>query len=189
MKLVASDDPTTIIEHVDRFAEGGKYNHLKFGEATKDNLVVVFASDENLLAKPDILALQGKAVCVVFPDRNDGWNTISFQYKGILHRFPRDGCPKYLSATSKLMPWFEVTPPTAVPSPIWVSYGTAVFIVSPAANNVDSLKKAVKAKWDASNPRNVLNIFNLTVKDDMGKVLRGGEQLRSNSEETPYIVA
>jgi hypothetical protein len=72
--------------------------------------------------------------------------------------------------------------------PLWVKYGTAVFKVSPATNDVDSLKEAVKAKWDASNPGNVLNIFTLTVKNCSGTVLEVDSLLQSNTKDTAYIV-
>ena len=70
----------------------------------------------------------------------------------------------------------------------WVRYATAVFEVAPAKNTVDSLKKAVKAEWDASNPGNVLNMFKLTVKDYEGNVLRPSAPLKTNTEETAYMV-
>jgi hypothetical protein len=70
----------------------------------------------------------------------------------------------------------------------WVRYGTAVFEVSPTKSTVDSLKDAVKAKWDASNPGNILNVFTLTVKDHTGNVLEVDAPLRANSKKTAYIV-
>ena len=71
---------------------------------------------------------------------------------------------------------------------IWVRYGDAVFEVVPAANTVDSLKDAVKAKWDASNPGNVLNIFTLVVKDHTLTVLEVDSLLESNNKDTAYVV-
>ena len=71
--------------------------------------------------------------------------------------------------------------------PCWVKYGDAVFKVEPAANDVDSLKKAVKAEWDASNP-GVLNIFTLVVKDHTLTVLEVDSLLESNNKDTVYVV-
>ena len=63
-----------------------------------------------------------------------------------------------------------------------------MFEVEPAKNTVDSLKKAVKAEWDASNPGNVLNIFTLVVKDHTLTVLEVDSLLESNNKDTAYVV-
>ena len=70
----------------------------------------------------------------------------------------------------------------------WVKFGNSTFKVVPATNDVDSLKKAVKAEWDASNPTIVLNIFKLTVKDKAGKVLEVDASLTANTKETAYVL-
>jgi hypothetical protein len=97
-----------------------------------------------------------------------------------------------LKANTEGSPYTVLEPEEAktveVPSPIWVKYGTAVFEVTPAKNNVDSLKEAVKAKWDSSNPGHVLNMFQLTVKDHKGNMLEVDAALEANTKVTSYIV-
>ena len=72
---------------------------------------------------------------------------------------------------------------------VWVKYRDAVFKVTPARDNVDSLKNAVKAEWDARNPEAQLkNRFWLVVKDCSGTVLKVDSSLESNAEDTAYMI-
>ena len=64
----------------------------------------------------------------------------------------------------------------------WVKHDAAVFEVTPAKSNVDSLKKAVRPTWEP------VEQAKLTVKDDKGNVLMASAQLQGNTEETAYIV-
>ena len=82
----------------------------------------------------------------------------------------------------------SVFPPLAPAPPerVWVKYGAVTFKVTPATNDVDSLKKAVKAEWEA-NKSTKLDVFQLTVKDHSGKVLKASALLECNTEDTAYI--
>ena len=66
---------------------------------------------------------------------------------------------------------------------IWVRYGDAVFEVVPAANTVDSLKDAVKAKMQLQQPAPTL-----VVKDHTLTVLEVDSLLESNNKDTAYVV-
>ena len=88
-------------------------------------------------------------------------------------------------------------PPSRTPAACWVVYGlsppeevppryTGPFKVTPATNDVNSLKKAVKAEWDASNPGNVLNMFKLTVKVYKGNVLE--MRIRDEAPTAPNLL-
>jgi len=69
----------------------------------------------------------------------------------------------------------------------WVKFGSSTFKVTPATNDVDSLKKAVKAEIEA-NFQTKVNAITLTVKDKDGKVLKASSPLTANTEETAYVV-
>ena len=68
------------------------------------------------------------------------------------------------------------------------------FQVTPAIANIDGLKKAVKAEWDASNPKEPLNVFKLKVyahdaaAGGWVEVMKASTLLAPNEEETAYHV-
>ena len=72
---------------------------------------------------------------------------------------------------------YRLSPPGEVPQRY-----TVPFEVAPAKNTVDSLKKAVRPTWDP------VEQAMLTVKDYKGNVLRPSAPLKTNTEETAYMV-
>ena len=83
--------------------------------------------------------------------------------------------------------------PPSLPAACWVVYRlsppeevppryTVPFKVTPATNDVDSLKKAVRPTWDP------VEQAKLTVKDYKGNVLQVDAPLHANSTQTAYMV-
>ena len=102
-------------------------------------------------------------------------------FSSVNHWLQRNGVPVNASG-KEVRTWI---PP--VPTSVWIKYANAVFEVTPVKNNVDSLKDAVKAKWEA-NVDTKLNAMKLTVKDYSGTVLRASAPLQGNTYDTAYMV-
>ena len=99
--------------------------------------------------------------------------------------------PSGAAQPQTLQHWAQL--PSSAEDPTLPSKAVA-FRVTPAIPDIDGLKKAVKAEWDASNPKEPLNFFKLKVyahDDDAGawvEVTEPWAPLTANTGLTAYHV-